>query len=201
MSLCQVLTCLLAVTVSLNCAQGQRSRDGGGGKGKGKGPDRILETLDGNRDGVLSAEELQDAGVALSELDTNGDGQLHPNEWNRRNGGGPDGPVRRPRSSERRPDPPRRSPPPPLDDKIGGFDPLQFLARVFSHDKNGDDLLSKEELPEALMRLLDKNDTNKDEALSKAELKASLERLKERFRASKPRSRDGRGRPRPQGRR
>ena len=190
-----VLPYALTAIVCLNCAQGQRLQGSGGNS-----PDRILQTLDSDRDGILSTEELLNAAVALSELDTDGDGQLQPGEWSRRGGSGPEGPRRRQRPQERRPDPPR-SPfslhPPHA--TIGGFDPLLFIARVFSHDKNGDGTLSNEELPAPLEHLLGKNDANKDGSLSKAELETSLQRFEERFQASN--RRDGRGRPRPRPRR
>jgi hypothetical protein len=36
--------------------------------------------LDANHDGVISAEEIANAGAALLTLDKNGDGQLTPDE-------------------------------------------------------------------------------------------------------------------------
>jgi hypothetical protein len=47
-------------------------------------PDRVqsslLKALDSNRDGVLSAEEIENAAMALRTLDKNGDGQLEHTE-------------------------------------------------------------------------------------------------------------------------
>lgn len=162
---------------------------------------RILKTIDTNRDGLISAEELQAASKALTTLDTNGDGQLDPSEWRENQ-------IRGRKSRDRGPRSPRRGPTPPSrpndhNDSIGGFVPDIFMKRVFSHDKNGDHLLSQDELPQSLIRLLDNNDVNQDGLLSKAELKASLDRLNQRFNripkrgASGKGRKDGKGRKRP----
>ncbi len=44
------------------------------------GRNPILALLDANRDGVLSAVEMQNAASALQKLDKNGDGNLTPEE-------------------------------------------------------------------------------------------------------------------------
>ena len=68
----------------------------GDGPGRGHGhrpPPPIVEALDANHDGVISADEIANAPAALKTLDKNGDGQLTPDEL--------------------RPPPPADAPPPP----------------------------------------------------------------------------------------
>ncbi len=158
-------------------------------------PNKLLQALDTDQDGIISAAELKDASAALTTLDVNSDGQLDAGEWrSKRERGGPR-PEGGPPPREQGPiDPPRRSEQRSNHGNTGGFDAEAFMKRVFSHDKNGDGVLSKEELPEALARLLDENDTNQDHSLSKSELEASLARMKERFGRFPKRGRDGRPR-------
>jgi hypothetical protein len=54
----------------------------------------ILEALDADHDGVISAAELANASASLAKLDKNGDGQLTPDEFM---GGGPRGEGHGPR--------------------------------------------------------------------------------------------------------
>jgi hypothetical protein len=44
-------------------------------------PMPIIEALDTNHDGIISAEEIANAPAALKTLDKNGDGQLTPDEY------------------------------------------------------------------------------------------------------------------------
>ena len=62
----------------------------------------------------------------------------------------------------------------------GGFggSPADMVARIMSNDKNGDGKVTKEELPEAMRRILDRADTNKDGAIDKAEAQAMTERIR-----------------------
>jgi len=72
----------------------------GGPPGEPPRKPRIIELLDADDDGVISAEELQNAGKALLALDMNRDGQLSENEYRPPRGpggqGGPGGPPRGP---------------------------------------------------------------------------------------------------------
>jgi len=47
----------------------------------GPPPPQIIEALDANADGVISADEINNAPAALNSLDKNGDGQLGPREY------------------------------------------------------------------------------------------------------------------------
>lgn len=52
-----------------------------GGKPPGhRPPPPVISALDANRDGTLSADELEDAADSLLELDKDGDGELSPEE-------------------------------------------------------------------------------------------------------------------------
>jgi hypothetical protein len=57
--------------------EGRRGRGPGGGP---RGRDPLVATLDADRDGTISAGEVSAASSALRSLDTNGDGQLTPEE-------------------------------------------------------------------------------------------------------------------------
>lgn len=73
----------------------------GGPPGEPPRKPRIIELLDADDDGVISAEELQNAGKALLALDMNRDGQLSENEYRPPRGpGGPGGPGGPPRGPE-----------------------------------------------------------------------------------------------------
>lgn len=54
-------------------------------------PPRIIAALDANGDGVIDADEIANASVALAKLDKNGDGKLTPDEFIGPRPGGPGG--------------------------------------------------------------------------------------------------------------
>ena len=62
---------------------------GGGGPGGGRPPSPVIEALDADHDGAISADELKNAAEALSKLDKNKDGKLTEEEF-RPQGGRPD---------------------------------------------------------------------------------------------------------------
>lgn len=89
---------LAVVSVATAVAQPPGGR-GPGGPGGGQGgpggarpPMPIVEALDADRDGVISAEELKKASTALVGLDRNKDGQLTEDEIRPMPGRGPGGP-------------------------------------------------------------------------------------------------------------
>lgn len=77
-------------------AGGPQSGPGAGGPQGGPGGGRrpvppIIAALDANSDGIISADEINNAPAALKKLDKNGDGQLTEDEYRpkRPQGGGP----------------------------------------------------------------------------------------------------------------
>ncbi|MFT5406828.1 MAG: hypothetical protein ACI9DF_005694, partial [Verrucomicrobiales bacterium] len=62
------------------------------------------------------------------------------------------------------------------------FNSEEFIDRVFKHDLNGDNRVSREELPKGFVRLIEQADSDKDDALSKAELETTVKRLLDRNR-------------------
>ncbi|MDB6017522.1 MAG: hypothetical protein JWR19_2011 [Pedosphaera sp.] len=93
---------LFALALSLGLASAQDAGGpppGGGSGGPGmKGhrppPSPLMEALDANHDGVIDADEIANASVALKTLDKNGDGKLTQDELRpaRPPGRGPGGP-------------------------------------------------------------------------------------------------------------
>jgi len=140
-------------------ALGRRpGRPGGTPPGAPDGPppggDVLFRTLDTDRDGALSHDELAKAADALKKLDKDGDGKVTRRELlPPREGGGPKGSDR------------------PA--------PEQLIRRLMAGDKNNDGKLSREELPERLQRSFDRLDANSDGSASAEELKSGLERLRE----------------------
>lgn len=153
------LTGALAASFNSN-AQDRPSREGGEGRemrGEGRRDFMrvmpLMQALDTNKDGMLSAEEIANAPTALKTLDKNKDGKLTEDELRPPMGGGEGG-----RGGPARPD------------------PQQLVTRLMANDKNGDGKLSKDELPERMQELMDRADTDKDGALSKEELTAFIEK-------------------------
>ena len=171
---------LAAATVlaaGLNCfAQDRPNREGGEGRegremrGEGRGnmlrQMPLMQALDTNHDGVISAAEIENAPAALKTLDKNKDGKLTEDELR------PQGMGEGMRGG-----------------MPGRVDPQQMVSRLMANDKNGDGKLSKDELPERMQNLLDRADTDKDGALSKEELTAFLEKQQ----AANPQGRPGEG--------
>jgi Ca2+-binding EF-hand superfamily protein len=159
----RILTPLLCLAVIASpAAQDVRGRQGRGGPG---GPGGFLwplaQALDANRDGTISAAELANAPVAIKALDTNGDGQLMPNEMmpagrgrggdGRGGRGGPGGePGETPTTS-----------------------PDELAALLMAFDTNQDGVLVRTELPERLQPVFDRSDVDKDGKLTADEIKKS----------------------------
>lgn len=164
-----VASALVLTVNAFAVAQRPEGAPGGpGGPGGGRGfmpPNPLLEALDTNKDGEISAEEIANAVASLKALDKNGDGKLTGEEIRPafRGFGQPGGPG---------------TPGGPG----GALSPEAMLARWMEQDKNGDGKLSAEELGDRGPRMLEAADTNKDGLLDKAELEAYGRQMMERFR-------------------
>lgn len=89
---------LLGGTSAWIVAQPPGGGPGGPPRGEGMPPHPLVEALDLDKDGTISAEELQKASESLKKLDKNGDGKLTRDEYSPARGsrpgmgkGGPDG--------------------------------------------------------------------------------------------------------------
>jgi Ca2+-binding EF-hand superfamily protein len=67
-------------------------------------------------------------------------------------------------------------------------DPAQFVERMITeNDKNGDGILSADEVPERMQRMLEGADQNGDGAFSREELTLGMENMRNRFRGGRDR--------------
>ncbi len=155
---------------------------GPGGPFPGGPPHPLLMFFDLSRDGELSAEEITGAGDVLKSLDRNKDGKLTREELMPPRGfdGPPPGfgpPVDGPRPATPGDGPrgfgdfARRRP-----GEAAPADPA-VVERIMSRDKNGDGTLDRDELPQPMHRLFDTGDANGDGKLSKAEVEQALQKL------------------------
>ena len=116
----------------------------------------LMQTLDSNQDGKLSTAELSKASLALESLDKNQDGQLTQSEMGL--------------------NPTRQA---PMGGMGGGRSGMAsgVLSRLKSMDTNGDGILTKNEIPGMMQRIIDRADTNLDGALDSAEIEAFTKQL------------------------
>jgi Ca2+-binding EF-hand superfamily protein len=131
---------------------GPERREGGpGGPGGGRRPrpSLLMQALDTDNDGELSAAEIANAVAALKKLDKNGDGKLSADELR---------------------------PPAPEGERRGpnAGNAAEALARLMAFDKNGDGKLSADEMPERMRNIVTRADTDKNGFASKEELAALL---------------------------
>jgi len=146
---------------------GRGGRPGEGGPGGGRGfsfpPSPIQTALDADKDGVISAKEIENAVAALRTLDKNKDGKLDRDELRparpsfgggRPGGGGPGagGPSNR----------------------------TSMVDRLLAYDKNKDGKISKEEAPEFLKQRFSSLDTDKNGSIEKKEIEAMVARFSNR---------------------
>jgi hypothetical protein len=116
----------------------------------------LMEALDTNKDGKLSADEIKAAPQSLKKLDRNKDGKLSAEEigW----------PPAFPGFGGGRGRPPFGGPP------FGGERGGRSLAeRIMARDANGDGKVTKSELPKSMHFLIRLADRNEDGAIDKTE--------------------------------
>ena len=138
-------------------------------------PNPLLEALDANGDGEISADEIEKAAAAVAKLDKNGDGKLTGDEIRQfervagpqegSEGGPRPGPGREAGRIARRDSNP--------------FSSEVFIALIMELDKNMDGTVSKDEIPQRLQKLLYRADFNVDGAVDKQELEQAAQRLRE----------------------
>ncbi len=141
-------------------------------------PSPVIEALDADDDGEISAEELKNAVAALKSLDKNKDGKLDRKEIHPPP---PFGPQRR--------GPRGRGPGP----RGAGSDGKVLVERLKAFDENKDGKLTKKEVPERMQgRLFEMADKNDDDVIDAKELR----QLSEGARNQGPRRDGGFGPPR-----
>jgi Ca2+-binding EF-hand superfamily protein len=134
----------------------ERNREGGP-DGRPRFPNPVLEAIDADKNGELSAEEIANAATALKTLDKNSDGKLdmaetRPNfEGMGRGFGGPPGG-------------------PPGGGQGSGSE--EMMNRLIAMDANKNGKLEKEEVPERMQSMFSRADKNEDGAIDKEEMTA-----------------------------
>lgn len=161
---------LLAVSASAQRDEGPRgpedrrdsSRDGERRRPRDPRPPAppLVMALDADKDGEISAEEIQNAAAALKTLDKNGDDKLSGDEIH----------PPRPRFRGRRD---RRGP-------GGPPDAAAFIDRLLENDENNDGKLTKDEAPGRMQEHFGHIDENSDGFIDKAELEEMAKRFRER---------------------
>lgn len=109
----------------------------------------VVQALDADKDGELSAAEIANASAVLRALDTNGDGKLAGEEM-------------------------RAAPPQAERRTPGAATTADSLSQLMAYDKNGDGKLAADELPERMRRTITRADADKDGFATKEELAKAL---------------------------
>jgi len=173
----QLWLCAVAIALFISdaCFSQEREppRRGDGPRGEAQQPFgfrlRMLalqETLDKDKDGKLSADEIKTAPEALKTLDKNNDGKLSADEigWPPRLDG-PGGPGRGG----------------PFGGRFGGRGqggaqaPVGFANRLMSRDVNSDGKVAADELPKSMRRVIERADQDGDGAVDETEAKQFAE--------------------------
>ncbi|MEE3369965.1 MAG: hypothetical protein VX346_11530 [Planctomycetota bacterium] len=163
---------LLGLLTAVNVAQRPQDRDRRGRERDRRPPSLILQSLDTNRDGQLSPEEVAAATETLQKLDRDGNGRLSADELaaprgrRDRDNARPNGRRRGPGDADAPPRRPGREP----DSRDSDNDGERFIQRLMSFDDNKDGQLSKEELPERMQRILARHDRDENGKLDRTEL-------------------------------
>lgn len=122
----------------------------------------LMVALDTNRDGTISASEIDEASRSLKNLDRNGDGTLS--------------------AEELRPEFAAAGPSGPGSPDAGGPPTREMMSRMFQQrDADGNGKLSGDEIPERLRANADRVDENGDGGIDSAEMIKAMTRMSERF--------------------
>lgn len=168
------------------------AQEGPGGPGGGMSFIRmspILNAVDVNQDGVLSAAEIADAPAQIRKLDKNGDGKLTQDEAGLRMGGGRGG--GRGRGEGRGEEGGGDEPPAPAPTAA------ELTATLMMFDTNHNGQLEKSEVPERMQGLFERGDTNHDGILTQDEIAKLAEANRQQANGGgrgEGRGGDGRGR-------
>lgn len=114
-----------------------------------------MRVLDLDKDGVISAAEIQQAAANLAKLDKNQDGKLTEDEL--RPAGGP------PRQGQR-------------EGEAAPNYRTALVEALMKYDKDGNGSLSKAEVPERLLGLFARTDANTDGIITREELTQAAEK-------------------------
>jgi Ca2+-binding EF-hand superfamily protein len=126
----------------------------------------VLNVIDVNHDGSISADELGRAPERLKTLDKNGDGKLTRDEAGApapARGRGPGGPGERGGPGGRGEEAAEPPIPGPTADEL--------LATLLGYDKNKDGKLDKTEVPQRQQGMFDRGDADKNGIMDAAELR------------------------------
>lgn len=127
-----------------------------------------MRILDADRDGVISAAEIQQAAARFAKLDADGDGKLTEAEIRPAFGGGP-----------------RREGGPGGPGGPGGASPEETVSMMMQFDKNGDGMLQKSEVPERMQGIFARGDANQDGVLTREELLQTAQKQSQQASASR----------------
>ncbi len=119
----------------------------------------ILNAIDVNQDGTLSAAELADAPAQLRKLDKNGDGKLTRDEAGLQMGGGGRGGRGRGEGDGGGDEPPSPAP-----------SAAELTDMLMAFDANHNGQLEKSEVPDRLQGLFERGDANHDGVLTRDEI-------------------------------
>jgi len=124
----------------------------------------LLLALDADKDGSISASEIENASKALAKLDKDGDGALSPEE------------LRPDFAAMARDGMPREGQP-----GSNGAPGKEMMARMFEQrDVDKDGKLSGDEIPERMQQNVSRMDENGDGAIDKSEMVKAMAKMGDR---------------------
>jgi Ca2+-binding EF-hand superfamily protein len=130
----------------------------------------VMSALDADKDGEISAEEIDNAAKALKAIDKNNDGKLTMEEI-RPNMDGMIPGARRPEGGG------FGFGGAPANQEPSSMTTAEKVDKLMELDKNGDGQLSKDEVPSGLQRMLGKADSDNDGQLTREDLEKVAETL------------------------